>query len=94
MISDPVVRTAALLLLCLLPAAMRWWSARTLIPLIDDPVLPERLVAHRRRNLTGLWLALVAIIVLGGLRELFWTLPLVVAGRMVAGYPLRRALYR
>jgi len=93
MLSDPVVRTAALLFLCLLPAAMRWWSARTLIPLIDDPVLPERLVAHRRRNVTGLWLALVAIIVLGGLRELFWTLPLVVAGRMVAGYPLRRALY-
>lgn len=93
MISDPVVRTAALLFLCLLPAAMRWWSARTLIPLLGDPVLPERLVAHRRRTLTGLWFALVAIVVLGGLRELFWTLPLVVAGRMVAGYPLRRALF-
>ncbi len=84
MIADPVVRTAVLLVLCLLPGAMRWWSARSLIPLLSDPVLPERLAAHRRRNLIGLWFALVAIVVLGGLRDLdlIWTLPVVVGGRL------------
>lgn len=93
MISDPLVRTTALLILCVLPAAMRGWSARLLIPLRDDPVLPERLAAHRRRNLIGLWFAIVAIYVVGGVRELPWTLPLVLIGRLVAGYPIRRALY-
>lgn len=93
MIADPVVRTAVLLVLCLLPGAMRWWSAKSLIPLLNDPVLPERLAAHRRRNLIGLWFALVAVVVLGGIRDLIWTLPVIVGGRLVAGYPLRRALF-
>ena len=93
MISDPVVRTTALLCVCLLPVAMRWWSARSLIPRLDDPLLPERLAAHRRRNLIGLWFALVAVIVLGSVRDLLWTMPVVMAGRLVAGYPIRRALY-
>jgi len=93
MISDPVVRTAALLCLCFLPAGMRWWSARTLTPLLDDPVLPERLAAHRRRNLIGLWFVLVAVIILGSFRDLLWTMPLVMLGRLAAGYPIRRALY-
>jgi Zn-dependent protease with chaperone function len=72
---------------------MRWWSARTLIPLLDDPVLPERLAAHRRRNLIGLWFVLAAVMVLGGVRDLLWTMPIVMAGRLVTGYPIRRALY-
>jgi Zn-dependent protease with chaperone function len=93
MISDPFVRTTTLLFLCLVPAAMRWWSARLLIPLRDDPVLPEYLVAHRRRNLIGLWFAIVAIFVLGGAGNLIWTLPLVLIGRVAAGYPIRRALF-
>src|SRR5262245_46251172 len=93
MISDPVVRTTALLCLCLLPGGMRWWSARTLIPRLDDPLLPERLAAHRRRNLIGLWFTLVAVVVLGSLRDLRWAMPLVMGGRLAAGYPIRRALY-
>lgn len=93
MISDPVVRTTVLLCLSLLPGGMRWWSARTLIPLLDDPVLPERLAAHRRRNLVGLWFVLAAVMVLGGVRDLLWTMPIVIGGRLLAGYPIRRALY-
>jgi len=72
---------------------MRWWSVRTLIPLIDDPVLPERLAAHRRRNLIGLWFAMVAAFVLGGSPDGFWALPVMIVGRMVAGFPIRRALF-
>ena len=96
MISDPLVRTTALLILCVLPAAMRGWSARLLIPLRDDPVLPERLAAHRRRNLIGLWFAIVAIYVVGGVRELPWTLPLVLIGRLdpsAPEHPLRCAAW-
>lgn len=93
MISDPFVRTAALLCISLVPAAMRWWSVRTLIPLAHDPVLPERLAAHRRRNLIGLWFAMVAAFVLGGSPDVFWALPLIIVGRMVAGFPIRRALF-
>src|SRR5262245_5908017 len=93
MISDPVVRTAALLCLSLLPGGMRWWSARTLIPLLADPVLHERLAAHRRRNLLALWFVLAAVIVLGGVPALLWTMPIIMAGRLLTGYPIRRALY-
>lgn len=93
MISDPIARTTALLCLCIVPAAMRWWSARTVIPRLDDPLLPERLAAHRRRNLFGLWFVMVAVAVVGSFRDLLWTMPLVVGGRLVAGYPIRRALY-
>ena len=74
------------------------WAALLIVPicaagLLLDGVASISLAAHRRRNLIGLWFALVAIVVLGGIRELIWTLPVVVVGRLVAGYPLRRALF-
>jgi Zn-dependent protease with chaperone function len=84
---------AALVLLCLLPAAVRWWSGRTLKPLLDDPLLPERLLAHSRRNLAVLWTVIVCTILLGRFQDLFWSLPLILVTRTAAGYPLRRALF-
>jgi Zn-dependent protease with chaperone function len=81
----------ALALLCLIPAAVRLWSWRTLR--LDDPLLPERLLAHGRRNLAVLWTVIACTFVLGGFPNLFWALPLVLFMRSVAGYPLRRALF-
>jgi Zn-dependent protease with chaperone function len=93
MLFDSPVHPAFLVVLCFIPAAFRWWSGRVLIPLLDDPVLPERLVAHRRRNLVAIWPVVAAIAILGSMRDLFWAVPLIVLGRVVAGYPLRRALF-
>jgi Zn-dependent protease with chaperone function len=90
---DSFVRAAALAFLCLLPAAGRWWSGRSLLALLDDPVLPERLLAHRRRNLAVLWAVIVCTLLLGRVSDLFWSLPLIVVTRVAAGYPLRRALF-
>jgi hypothetical protein len=91
MISDPLVRPTALLILCVLPAAMRGWSARLLIPLRDDPSFPN----VWRRTAAGSDWALVRG--RGDLRR--WRCPelpgrcLALIGRLVAGYPIRRALY-
>ena len=84
---------AGLALLCLLPAAVRWWSARTLRPLRDDPLLPERLLAHGRRNQAVLWTVVVCTILFGSVQDLFWSLPLIALTRLAAGYPVRRALF-
>jgi Zn-dependent protease with chaperone function len=93
MLFEAYVHPALLAILCLLPAASRWWSGRALLPLLDDPVLPERLQAHRRRNFNVMWAVLVGIVLLGSVKALFWSVPLVVFARIVAGYPFRCALY-
>ena len=77
--------------LCLLPAAMRLWSWRTLK--LDDPLLPERMLAHGRRNVGLFWMVIVCTIVLGRVQDLLWSLPLIIVTHTAAGYPLRRALF-
>jgi len=93
MLLDLPYRHAALVALCLVPAAVSWWSGRSLIAALDDPLLPERLLAHRRRNLTVLWLVIVGTLLLGTFEHLIWTIPLTIVARAAARYPLRRALY-
>src|SRR5258707_5109237 len=44
---------AAVVVIALTPAALRWWWGRALSRLADDPVLPERLAAHNRRVRRG-----------------------------------------
>ncbi len=87
-------------LIALLPGAVSWWSGRRLARHTDDPALPERLAAHRRRNgvmfgasiAVFAWLALfsnlhaVLAMFLGGFA--------MYTGLLAAAYPLRRALYR
>jgi hypothetical protein len=83
---------AALVVLCLVPAAVSWWSGRSLLAQVDDPLLPERLLAHRHRNRTLLWAAIVGSLLLGAFQHLLWTLPLTIVARAAAGFRLRRAL--
>ena len=47
-VGEFLVRTLAALV-ALVPAAIGWWRGRALVRLIDDPALPERLVASRRQ---------------------------------------------
>lgn len=78
--------------LAVLPGLLYWWSARRLLRQPDDPLLPERLLALRRRSGIVFGLA-IPFVLAGGPSALFWALPLLIVARMLAAYPLRRALY-
>src|SRR4051812_37662004 len=84
---------ALLTFVALIPALLRWWWGRALKPLLDDPLFPERLAAcgNRSRAVAG---ACGALIVVGWPSSLAWSMPLLIASRMAAGYPLRRMLYQ
>src|SRR5262245_27949534 len=86
-------RPVVLAIVCLIPAVLTWWSGRTLRKVLDDPLLPERLGAHRHRNRSVLWIVLVCAFLLGGYEQMMWWLPLTWFGRIAANFPLRRALY-
>src|SRR5262249_4912427 len=93
MLFDFPYRHVALVVMCLVPAAVSWWSGRSLLASLTDPLLPERLLAHRRRNLAMLWLTIVGCVLLGAFENLAWAIPLAIVARSAARYPLRRALY-
>ena len=78
--------------LALVPAIVAWWTGRTVLARVDDPVLPELLFARRRR-LAGFTLG-------GGLALAFlfsddalWALPLLWFALLVSAYPVRRRLF-
>ena len=85
----PVILTG---LAVLAPAAFVLWQGRRIAQQVNDPLLPERLLAHRRRTgmVTG---ACVAGLVPWAPSHLLWALPLLMVTRAAAAYPLRRALY-
>jgi Zn-dependent protease with chaperone function len=90
-VGEFLVRTLAAIV-ALAPAAIGWWRGRALVRLIDDPALPERLVASRRQA-TVIAISAMAALIYAWPGELWWTLPLLVLGRLVASYPARRALF-
>src|SRR3954452_20525649 len=79
-------------IVALLPGVVRFWRGRPLARSIDDPALPERLVANNRRN-RQVTAACCAVLLVGWPRWANWTLPLVIVTRLVAAYPLRKLLY-
>ena len=79
-------------LLALLPAAVAWLSGRRLTRRLDDPVLPERLMSHQRRNRAVLSLAAGAATVLEP-RALLWTVPLLFISSLTGSYALRRVMF-
>jgi Zn-dependent protease with chaperone function len=93
MLVDLPYRHAWFAALCLVPAVLRWWAGRALRAHLDDPLLPERLVAQRRRNQQVLGFVLAGSVVVGTFDDLIWAIPLLVITRAAAAYPLRRALY-
>ena len=79
-------------LVALVPGAVRLWLGRSLARRLDDPALPERLVASRTLPGVAFGLSLGVLIAIWPDR-LVWTAPLVIFTHMAAGYPLRKALY-
>ena len=79
-------------LIALLPSTLALWWGRRIARLVDDPVLPERLLANRSRN-TAVTVAALSL-VWAAVDHLAWALPLLIVTRMAAGYPLRRAVHR
>ena len=80
------------ILIALAPAAFSSWRGRALLDDLQDPTLPERLLALQRRNAPVLVISVVALLFTAPQR-IGWALPLLIVARMLAGYPLRRALH-
>jgi Zn-dependent protease with chaperone function len=79
-------------IIAVLPGALALYWGRGLARLIDDPVLPERLLANRTRTAVAYVVAIAVLIETAG-QHFVWALPLMIVTRMAAGYPLRRVLH-
>ena len=78
--------------LALLPAALRWWWGRALAQAADDPLIAERLAAHKSRcgAVAGTcW----AMLILGLPSTTPGTTPLLMVAYAASGFPLRKALF-
>jgi Zn-dependent protease with chaperone function len=84
---------AATVLISLTPAAVRWWWGRALSRLADDPVLPERLAAQNRR-FSAVSAGCAALLFVGWPSSAIWSVPILIVGQAVGGFPLRKALYQ
>jgi Zn-dependent protease with chaperone function len=93
MIVTGLVHPLLVALVAVLPGAFTLWRGRRIARLADDPALPELLLANRRPN--GLVLGVcVGILIVAGAGHFLWAVPLLIVTRMLAGYPLRKILYR
>jgi heat shock protein HtpX len=79
-------------LAAVVPPALKWWWGRALARRPDDPLLPERLQAQRRRTGAALVTAAVLLIFAWPSRAPI-TVSLMLALHVAAGFPLRRVLY-
>jgi Zn-dependent protease with chaperone function len=75
----------------LIPGVVAWWTGRRILRSIDDPALPELLMASRQRSITVAAFSIVMLIASGG-RHALWGLPLQLIVFLIGSYPLRRAL--
>ncbi|PYR55567.1 MAG: hypothetical protein DMF85_19255 [Acidobacteria bacterium] len=92
MFEDVPASLALALAIAFVPAALHWWRGRALVRLADDPALPERLLANRRRAGAVLGVTILMLLV-GWPDTAVWTIPLTIGARAAAAYPLRKALY-
>src|SRR6187402_2312974 len=79
-----------LLLLAGAPAAYAWWSGRAIRRSLDDPTLPDLLLARQRRIMQ---VTLVAIIASAFMASAAAFTLVAVLGVLAAQYPIRRAVY-
>jgi Zn-dependent protease with chaperone function len=78
--------------IALLPGLSHWWGSRPLRRSLDDPLLPERVFALQRRTAAS-YVGAMVILTATARSALLWAIPLLVLTRVLAAYPLRRALY-
>ena len=86
------IHPAFTVLIACVPAALVMWWGRDLSRNLDDPALPERLLANRRRTGAAFGVSM-GLLIMTGVGRLAWSLPLLVLTRMAAAYPLRKVLY-
>jgi Zn-dependent protease with chaperone function len=89
---SPWSSTAVAVVVALIPAVLRWYWGRALGRLVDDPVLPERLLASQRRNQLAIFCATVGVLLLAP-NSALWVMLLLLVAYLTAGYSLRRRLY-
>ena len=70
------------LAVALAPGVIAWWSGRRLILLLNDPALPERLLARKMRVVQAVAVALALIVVFMH-KNALWTLPLAILSAIV-----------
>ena len=80
------------LVLALVPALVGWWGGRQVLERVDDPALPELLLAQRQRLTAVTFGGLILLAIVGG-QQLVWALPLLAVALLLSRYPLRRALF-
>lgn len=87
------VRQAVSVLVPTLVPAM-WWAVETrrLLSRLDDPLLPERLLAARRRA-SGALFCSVGVVAAVKVSAIWWAVPLMLLARAAVGFSLRRRLY-
>jgi heat shock protein HtpX len=91
MFSDIPGSTLVSLLVALVPAAYVWWHGGALARIPDDPLLAERLLAHRLRA-RQVFACAVALLIAGWWTNFYRLFVLTVVVRALAAYPLRRTL--
>lgn len=87
--------TSSLLLalaLALAPAALCWWSGRQLARRLDDPALPELLLAQNQRLLKVTTGGFILLAFFAG-DHWFWVLPVLLLALFASHFPLRRSLF-
>ena len=91
----PLIFTSPLVpaLIALVPAGVVWWRGRRVSRLLDDPALPERLLAGRQVHGVAIGFS-GALLLVAWSDTAWWTLPLLVLSRIAAAYPARRALFQ
>src|SRR5688572_13420159 len=92
--SDGGVRifgTVLTLVAAVVPAAITWWTDRSLLDKGDDPALPELLTGRRRTNIRAMAIGFAIVVVWGG-NAAAWGIPLLVVLLIAAAYPLRTRL--
>ncbi|HEV8310699.1 MAG TPA: M48 family metalloprotease, partial [Methylomirabilota bacterium] len=87
------MRTAAVLLLSVVPGVLAWWWGRRLAALADDAALPERLAAYRSR-LGRVTITLLVLATVVAHEHVVWGAPLALATVLAGGFPARKALLR
>jgi len=73
------------------PGAVAWWTGRGLQRQMEDPALPELLMARQQRLVLVVATAIALMLVLGAVHGV-WGMPLLALGMLAGRYPLRRAL--
>ena len=79
-------------LIAIAPAVFAYWRGRGLLRDLDDPALPERLLALQRLT-APVFGASIALLLVTSPRRFVWALPLLILARLVGAYPLRKTLH-